>query len=219
MKPHPSAQDLAFARFVSFTVAGRKKRRRVAENLRRRVPRRGLRPQDRRQHRGPGRVRHADLAIPRRRSLGQARRERQNQVRRTEELDRKGREGFWRQRRGDHGGVGDRDRLRRFSGLGLCHPRARQPGAQQVPARIFSLRAHRGAEDPGGRRHRAEKHARLLGGRDGADPVHALELSQIRRRLRRKGPPRHLERRRRRDRLDRQLPQRARLEARRALGF
>ena len=82
------------------------------------------------------------------------------------------------------------------------------------PRRAASRRCH-----SRGRRHRAGDDARLLGGRDGPDPVHALELPRLRRRLRRPRPARHLEQRPRRDRLDRQLSRQARLDAGAPWGF
>ena len=51
----------------------------------------------------------------------------------------------------------------------------------------------------------AARHEGLVGGRDGPDPVHAVELPRLRGRFRGPRPPRHLGQRARRDRLDRQL--------------
>ncbi len=53
---------------------------------------------------------------------------------------------------------------------------------------------------------------RIVGGRDGPDAVHAVELSDLRRGLRRRRPSRHLEVHRRRARVDRELSQGIRLE-------
>ena len=71
--------------------------------------------------------------------------------------------------------------------------------------RLLSRRTALGACHTRGGRHRSVPHARLLGRRDGADAVHAFELSDLRHRLPAPRQTRHLGERSGRYRLDREL--------------
>ena len=86
----------------------------------------------------------------------------------------------------------------RETDYGRSRPPQRDPGAGDaslsrqaqgsVPRRISA-----GAENPGRRSDQACRHAQLLGRRHGAHPIPAVGIFQVRRRLRRRRPPRHLE--------------------------
>ena len=78
--------------------------------------------------------------------------------------------------------------------------------------------AVRRADDPRRRVYRPATAEGLVGGRDGAAAVHAVELPQVRRRLRCRRAPRHLVLASRRVRLDRQLPRDQWLGARADVG-
>ena len=74
------------------------------------------------------------------------------------------------------------------------------------------------ARNPQPRRHRIVADARLVGRRDGPAAVHAVELSQVRRRLRRRRTARHLVVAARHPGVSRQLPEGRRMGRRSGLG-
>ena len=101
----------------------------------------------------------------------------------------------------------------RFSGMRPTVAGAGDAGVGSAPRDVLSRRAVRRARDPQPRRHRSGPAARLVGRRDGPGPVHAVELPEVRRGLRRRRPPRYLVDASRRLRVDRQLSQGPRLGA------
>ena len=178
------------------------------------------RPEGRRARPGAVRVRPADLGLSRRRGLGR-------RIRRGAELARQ-----W---------AATLDAVEAFYGVprsvvlgGLGHgdatsaaSRARPPSSGRSRPSRFTASApatserelHRRAGDDREGPYPPCGDARLLGRRHGPDPVHAVELPRLRGRRRRRRPPRHLGFRPRRPRLDRELPEGARLEAGAALGL
>ena len=113
-------------------------------------------------------------------------------------------------------GAGDRFRRRRH-GQAAGHPRRRHHGARLPPHRAVPGRAARRAEDPAARRPAAARPDRRLCRRDRPDPVPAVVLHQVRRRLRRQRPCRSAPQRAGRARLDGQSAQDQRLAGRRRL--
>ena len=97
-------------------------------------------------------------------------------------------------------------------------PGAGHAGVGAAPGVVLPRRAVRRALDGVARLHRCAVDDRLVGRRHGPDAVHAVQLSQIRRGLRRQRPARHLAHHRRRARVDCQLSQGLRLGRRRDVG-
>ena len=93
------------------------------------------------------------------------------------------------------------------------------PGLYRLPRRFLQGGAAHRAPDPGRGAYRPRQDAGLLGRRHGPDPVHALELHEIRRRRQPRRGAGHLVVGARRHGLDRQLPAPARLAAGPALGL
>ena len=90
-----------------------------------------------------------------------------------------------RRRRGAHGHLGPGDRIsavRRDSDN--VRSGSGEPRLRPLSRRLFPRRTAGGARDSRGRRHRSARHARVVGGRHGPDPVHAVELSRLRGRFR-----------------------------------
>src|SRR5262245_45671762 len=107
--------------------------------------------------------------------------------------------------------LGNRVELRPLQRRAADGPRARDARVGPAPRNLLSRRTVRRARNPEPRRHRSRAHARVVGGSDGSGAVHAVELFEVRRGLRRRRPPRHLVLFRRCIRFHRELPQRTRM--------
>ena len=109
----------------------------------------------------------------------------------------------------------------------LRHARRRPPGAaldrdarlRRPPPGVFPRRVSLRAGNPASRRPEAGATDRLLGRRVRTDAVHADVVQALRRRFRRRRPPRCRQQPRRPDRLDRQQSEEGRLGAGRDLGL
>ena len=95
---------------------------------------------------------------------------------------------------------------------------ARDAGLGRPAAGILHDRVDRCAPDSRQGLYRAWPDEGIVGGRDGADAVHALQLSRARAGLRRRRPPRHLDDAARRVCVDCELHDRLRVEGRSDLG-
>ena len=101
------------------------------------------------------------------------------------------REGIRRARQCRAGDLGARDRLRRRKAAVRRAARAGDAGLCRQAQGFLPQRIPARAEDAAGRR-AARRFALVLGRRDGAHPVPAVGILQIRRRFRRRRPRRHL---------------------------
>ena len=115
--------------------------------------------------------------------------------------------------------LGPRDRLRHLQAAEERHHRARHPGLLRAAQGHVPAGAPLRAQDAGGGTRQARGLAQLLGRRHGADPVPALRVLQIRRRLRRRRQEGHLDVDSRCARLGRAATGRQGLAARHALGL
>ena len=193
--------------------------RRLPQNLRPRLCRRRLRSAGRRGHQTAGRVHDPDLGLYRGGGVARPDRAGPRQGADGRALARQGEQDIRRRPRDPDGDLGSGDGFWRVPRLVRHCPLARQPRLRAVSRRLFSQRTPVCACDPGGARHCAARDGRVLGGGDGADAVHALELSRLRGRFRRPRPARHLDQRAGRDRLDRELSCEQGVDARPSLGF
>ena len=106
----------------------------------------------------------------------------------------------------------------RFSGVRPTVPALATLAWDPRRADVLSRRAVQRARDSQPRRHRSAAAQGIVGGRDGPGAVHAVQLSEVRRGLRRRRQARHLVHAGRHLRVDRELPEGSRLGRRTRTG-